>query len=58
MIKNGWYCCPHCNKKLFTVGIETKIFKLPYKCKACKFEFEISIPDQEPRAIEPRADFL
>ena len=54
MIKNGWYCCPLCRKKLFPVGAETVIRKLPYKCKACRSEIEINIP--EPRAIEPRAD--
>ena len=56
MTKKSWYCCPCCNKKLFLVSAETKIRKLPYKCKACKGKFEINIP--EPRAIEPRADLL
>lgn len=54
MIKNGWYCCPLCRKKLFPVGTETIIHKLPYKCKACRGQIEVNIP--EPRASEPRAD--
>lgn len=49
-----WFCCPYCGKRLFPVSAETLVRYLPYKCKACRNQFEINIP--EPRAIEPRAD--
>lgn len=54
MIKNGWYCCPCCNKKLFRIGKETIVHKLSYRCKICRCNFEVNIG--EPRANEPRAN--
>lgn len=33
MIKNGWYYCDYCGKKLFPVLTDTKVIKLPLKCK-------------------------
>ncbi len=54
MIRDGWYCCPDCRKKLFPVGAETVVRKLRLKCKACTHIIEVNIP--EPRATEPRAD--
>ena len=36
MIKNGWYCCPYCGKKLFPVEPDTTAHNLPQRCKACK----------------------
>lgn len=52
MIKNGWYCCPKCGRKLFPVGTSTLIRNLFYQCKHCKEKFHINI---EPRAYEPGA---
>lgn len=54
MIKNGWYCCPCCNKKLFRIRKETIVHRLPYKCKICRHDFEVNI--EEPRANELRAN--
>ena len=31
MIKNGWYCCPKCGRKLFPVGDKTLIRNLEYQ---------------------------
>lgn len=55
MIKNGWYCCPYCSKKLFPVEPDTTAHNLPHKCRACRHELKVNIPP-EPSAIEPRAD--
>lgn len=52
MMKNGWYCCPKCGRKLFPVGKTTYIRDLAYKCKHCKENFTVQI---EPRAFEPGA---
>lgn len=43
MVKNGWFCCPYCGRKLFPVDNETQIHKLRFKCKHCKREFEVNI---------------
>lgn len=53
MIINGWYCCPHCNKRLFPVNPDTAAENLPYKCKACKNNFIINIKSQVPKSQEP-----
>ena len=53
-VRNGWFCCPVCHKRLFPVTSETRVRRLPYKCKACRTKIEVNI--EEPRAIEPRAD--
>lgn len=52
MIKNGWYCCPKCGRKLFPMNSRTVIHNLEYQCKHCKEKFNIDI---EPRALEPGA---
>lgn len=36
MIKDGWYCCPHCGKKLFKVGTDPHAKNCYFKCKGCK----------------------
>lgn len=40
-----WVCCPHCGKRNFSITEETKIMKLPWKCKAsgCRKEFEVNV---------------
>lgn len=40
-----WVCCPHCSKKNFMITDETRIHKLPWKCKAsgCRKEFEVDV---------------
>lgn len=40
-----WICCPYCGKKNFLITEETKIHKLPWKCKAsgCRKEFEVNV---------------
>lgn len=40
-----YVCCPHCSKKNFMITNETKIHKLPWKCKgsSCKKEFEVNV---------------
>ena len=40
-----WVHCCHCGKKQFSITDETRIHKLPWKCKAssCKKEFEINV---------------
>lgn len=43
MIKDGWYCCPYCGKKLFPVGPDSKAANIPYRCKACKHDFKVNI---------------
>lgn len=49
MIKNGWYCCPHCKKKLFPIESDTIVQNLNYKCKACKHDLKVNIQRQEPK---------
>ena len=44
MIKNGWYCCPYCGKKLFPVEPDTTAHNLPQRCKACKRQLYVNIP--------------
>ena len=40
-----WVHCCHCGKKQFSITEETKIHKLPWKCKgsSCKKEFEVNV---------------
>lgn len=40
-----YVCCPHCSKKNFMITEETRIHKLPWKCKgsSCKKEFEVNV---------------
>ena len=40
-----WVCCPHCGKRNFSITEETRILKLPWKCKAsnCRKEFEVNV---------------
>ena len=40
-----WVHCCHCGKKQFSITDETKIAKLPWKCKAsnCRKEFEVNV---------------
>lgn len=40
-----YVCCPHCSKKNFMITNETKIHKLPWKCKAsgCRKEFGVNV---------------
>ena len=40
-----WVCCPHCSKKSFMITDETRIHKLPWKCKGsnCRKEFEVNV---------------
>lgn len=43
MIKDGWYICPYCGKKLFPVEKDTQAKNLPQMCKACKHKFKVNI---------------
>lgn len=40
-----WVCCPYCGKRNFSITGETKIHKLPWKCKAskCRKEFDVNV---------------
>ena len=40
-----YVCCPHCSKKNFMITDETRIHKLPWKCKGsnCRKEFEVNV---------------
>ena len=40
-----WECCPHCGKRNFMITGETRIHKLPWKCKGsnCRKEFEVNV---------------
>ena len=40
-----WVCCPHCSKKNFMITDETRIHKLPWKCKGsnCREIFEVNV---------------
>lgn len=40
-----WVCCPHCGKRNFSITEKTRIYKLPWKCKAsrCRKEFEVNV---------------
>ena len=40
-----YVCCPHCSKKNLMITEETRIHKLPWKCKSssCKKEFEVNV---------------
>lgn len=42
---NDWLCCPFCGKRQFMVNKDTKIVKMPWKCKgsSCKKEFEVNV---------------
>lgn len=59
MIKNNWYYCPACRKKLFPVGAQTVVQRLTLKCKGCAKLIEVNIPEPgatAPQGREPRAD--
>ena len=40
-----WVCCPNWSKKNFMITDETRIHKLPWKCKGsnCRKEFEVNV---------------
>ena len=40
-----WVSCPHCGKRNFSITEETRIHKLPWKCKAskCRKDFEVNV---------------
>lgn len=40
-----WECCPHCGKRNFLITEETRIHRLPWKCKSsgCRKEFEVNV---------------
>lgn len=40
-----WVHCCHCGKKQFSITEETRIHKLPWKCKAskCRRDFEVNV---------------
>ena len=40
-----WIHCCHCGKKQFSITEETRIHKLPWKCKgsSCKKEVEVNV---------------
>lgn len=38
-----WYCCPHCGKALFPLHADTRVFDLPFRCKACKHDLIVNI---------------
>ena len=42
---NLYVHCPFCGKRNFIITDETKIHKLPWKCKAsgCRKEFEVNV---------------
>lgn len=44
-IKAGWIICPYCQKKQFKVNSDTKIERMPYKCKnsKCRKEFIVNL---------------
>ena len=42
-VKAGWVVCPYCQKKQFKVNPDTKIEKMPYKCKNSKCRKEIIV---------------
>ena len=42
-VKAGWVVCPYCQKKQFKVNPDTKIEKMPYKCKNSKGRKEIIV---------------
>ncbi len=42
-IKAGWVICPYCLKKQFKVNSDTKIEKMPYKCKNSKCRKEMIV---------------
>ena len=35
MVKNNWYYCPVCNRKVQKVSIDSIVFELPLYCKQC-----------------------
>ncbi len=40
-----WVTCPYCGKKAIKLLPDTKIYKMPYKCKGskCKKEFLVNV---------------
>ena len=42
-VKAGWVVCPYSQKKQFKVNPDTKIEKMPYKCKNSKCRKEIIV---------------
>lgn len=43
MIKDGWYCCPHCGQKQFKVTPNAKASGIELKCKKCKEIIKVKI---------------
>lgn len=42
-IKAGWVICPYCQKKQFKINPDTRIEKMPYKCKNSKCRKEMIV---------------
>lgn len=43
MIRDGWYCCPHCGQKLFRVTEKAICEGVQMKCKKCKIIIDVKI---------------
>ncbi len=41
--KTGWYCCPHCGKKLLKHTREASARGFYIKCRRCGKEIEVRI---------------
>lgn len=43
--KIKWVSCPYCKKKAFMIFDDTKIHRMPFKCRGsnCKREFIVNI---------------
>jgi len=42
-VEERWYRCPFCRKALFPFREDTRIEHMPFRCKACKKDFEVNV---------------
>lgn len=45
----NWYCCPYCNKALFPVKPDARVEGLVLRCKACRHDVEVTLPEKGTR---------
>lgn len=39
MVKDGWYCCPTCGKRIQKLESSSVIYGTPLRCRVCKVDW-------------------
>ena len=62
MVRNGWYYCPVCKRKVQKIEPDSIVFETPLYCRSCKLDFYPTIyhgrelDDDEPFPLTGRVN--